>query len=81
MLAHLLPTLSKSPIYVIPEPPVAVLPNEDAAIAIHKLDFPALGLPQYKNKFALVIDNLFNKDDCDKLLKAAEASAPWEGER
>jgi len=80
MLSRLLPKVFQPPLYAIPEPPVPESPNEQAPIAVHKLDFPALGLPKYKERFALVIDNLFTEDDCDKLLNAAEASAEWEGE-
>lgn len=62
----------------IPEPPLPTSPGQPAPIAVHKLDFPALGFPEYKNEFALVIDNLFTQADCDKLLNAAEGAHEWE---
>lgn len=62
----------------IPEPPLPPSPGQPAPIAVHKLNFPALGFPEYKGEFALVIDNLFTQADCDKLLNAAEAAHEWE---
>ncbi|KAG8852802.1 hypothetical protein FRB96_008490 [Tulasnella sp. 330] len=62
----------------IPEPPSASSPDEPAPIVSHKLDFPALGFPEYKHKYALVIDNLFTPADCAKLLNAAESAKEWE---
>ncbi|KAG8926006.1 hypothetical protein FRC02_009268 [Tulasnella sp. 418] len=62
----------------IPEPPRAESPSTSAPIAVHKLDFVSLGLPEYKDAFVLVIDNLFTPEDCKKLLAAAESSKEWE---
>ncbi|KAG8998901.1 hypothetical protein FRB94_006611 [Tulasnella sp. JGI-2019a] len=62
----------------IPEPPTAPSPNEPAPIAVHKLDFPALGFPEYQHRYALIIDNLFTPADCQKLLDAAESAKEWE---
>ncbi|KAG8998902.1 hypothetical protein FRB94_006612 [Tulasnella sp. JGI-2019a] len=62
----------------IPEPPTAPSPNEPAPVAVHKLDFAALGFPEYEDKYALVIDNLFTPADCQKLLDAAESAKEWE---
>lgn len=62
----------------IPEPPAAPSPNTPAPVVAHRLDFSALGFPQYQNSFALVIDNLFTQADCDKLLLAAESEKQWE---
>lgn len=62
----------------IPEPPQPESPGQSAPIAIHKIDFTAVGFPEYKNEFALVIDNLFTRADCQKLLDAAEAKNEWE---
>ncbi|KAG9000096.1 hypothetical protein FRB94_002098 [Tulasnella sp. JGI-2019a] len=62
----------------IPEPPVPTTSNKPAPIAVHKLDFVALGFPEYKDKYAIVIDNLFTPADCRKLLEAAEGSKEWE---
>ncbi|KAG8961305.1 hypothetical protein FRC03_005563 [Tulasnella sp. 419] len=62
----------------IPEPPRAESPSTSAPLAVHKLDFVSLGLPEYKDAFVLVIDNLFTPEDCKKLLAAAESSKEWE---
>jgi hypothetical protein len=60
----------------VPEPPLSV-DGKPAPIAVHRLDFDALGLPEYSRKFALVLDNVFTPKDCDRLIKAAEASSAW----
>ncbi|CAE7056271.1 unnamed protein product [Rhizoctonia solani] len=48
-------------------------PNPDIA----RLDFDKLGLPEYRNKFAITIDNLFSLEDCQRFLCAAESEQAW----
>ena len=67
---------SKQP--TLPDPPLPLSPGEPAPVTVHKLDFVALGFPEYEFRKALVIDNLFTEKDCAKLLKAAEDSGEWE---
>lgn len=52
--------------------------GEMAPIVAHRLDFVKLGLPEYRHKFALVIDNLFTAQDCARYLELAEESKDWE---
>ncbi|KAG9127805.1 hypothetical protein FRC07_008997 [Ceratobasidium sp. 392] len=65
---------------LIPEPPKADSNNPDAPapIAVHRLDFVKLGLPEYKHKFAVVIDNLFTHEDCARYLDTAQVEKEWE---
>ncbi|QRV81986.1 2OG-Fe(II) oxygenase family protein [Ceratobasidium sp. AG-Ba] len=65
---------------LIPEPPRADPNNPDAAppIAVHRLNFVKLGLPEYKHKFAVVIDNLFTPEDCTRYLETAQVEKDWE---
>lgn len=45
------------------------------------IDFERIGLPEYKDKFALLIHNLLTPAECQQLLKDAEEAADnkWEG--
>ena len=61
----------------VPEPPTPLVPGQPAPVVAHKIDFPAIGWPEYHRKFAIVIDNAFTPEDCAKLRGAAEASAEW----
>ncbi|KAG8728795.1 hypothetical protein FRC12_021483 [Ceratobasidium sp. 428] len=65
---------------LIPEPHKAgpENPNGIAPVAVHRLDFVKLGLPEYKHKFAVVIDNLFTPEDCARYLDAAQVEKEWE---
>ncbi|KAG8952689.1 hypothetical protein FRC03_012057 [Tulasnella sp. 419] len=62
----------------LPEPPCAESPSTTAPVVAHKLDLVSLGLPEYKDAYVLVIDNLFTAEDCKKLLAAAETFGEWE---
>ncbi|KAG9127806.1 hypothetical protein FRC07_008998 [Ceratobasidium sp. 392] len=66
--------------YLIPEPPKADPKNPDAPppIVAHRLDFVKLGLPEYEHRFAMVIDNLFTPEDCERYIAAAESAKEWE---
>jgi hypothetical protein len=62
----------------IPDPPLATSPGAPPPITVHRLDFTALGLPEYASRYAIVIDNLFSEKDCKRLLDAAQKSSQWE---
>lgn len=44
------------------------------------VDFKYHGLPEYEGRYATVLDNVFTKDECDTLVRAAEAQSngTWE---
>ena len=44
------------------------------------VDFTHTGLPEYEGRYATVLDNVFTKDECDILVRAAEAQSnrTWE---
>ena len=44
------------------------------------VDFDRTDLPEYTGRYATVLDNVFTKDECDTLVRAAEAqsSGIWE---
>lgn len=44
------------------------------------VDFDHTDLPEYKGRYAVVLDNVFTKDECDTLVRAAEAQSKgaWE---
>ncbi|KAL5634112.1 hypothetical protein ACGC1H_006071 [Rhizoctonia solani] len=64
---------------LIPEPPERDPDNPDALapVVAHRLDFVQLGLPEYKHKFAMVIDNLFTPQDCARYLAKVESQCEW----
>ncbi|KAG8728793.1 hypothetical protein FRC12_021481, partial [Ceratobasidium sp. 428] len=78
--SHLPDFLGGSSSQLIPEPPQADPANPDAPppIVAHRLDFVKLGLPEYEHRFAMVIDNLFTAEDCERYIAAAEAAQEWE---
>lgn len=39
------------------------------------VDFDRAGLPEYKDLYATVLDNVFTKHECDTLVRAAEAQS------
>lgn len=47
---------------------------------IQKIDFAQTPLPEYKGLYAVIIDNAFTKQECEDLVRAAEArtSGEWE---
>ncbi|KAG9100152.1 hypothetical protein FS749_016104 [Ceratobasidium sp. UAMH 11750] len=53
-------------------------PGASAPIAVHRLDFVKLGLPEYRHKYAVVIDNLFTPEDCARYLELAQVERQWE---
>lgn len=60
-----------------PEPPTSSNPNERPPVRSNRIDFPTYNLPEYANRTAFVIDNLFTLDDCTRLLAAAESKSGW----
>ncbi|CAE7112922.1 unnamed protein product [Rhizoctonia solani] len=63
------------------EIPIAGPPERDSELArvvAHRLDFVKLGLPEYKNRFAIVVDNLFTPEDCARYGAMVEAEKEWE---
>lgn len=70
-------SVSSTTTWRLPEPPVAPSPDQPAPVVVHKVDWKATGLPENKGRVAFIIDNALTPEDCQKLLKAAEDSAPW----
>lgn len=73
-----MPDNTPNPPPLIPEPPRSDSKDFPPPIQAHRLDFVKLGLPEYRNKFALVVDNLFTPEDCQRYLSIAEAAEVWE---
>ncbi len=55
-------------------------PNPDADVIVQKIDFSKTALPEYKDLYAVIIDNVLNEEECKALVRAAEAHADgkWE---
>lgn len=60
-----------------PEPPTSDLPDQAPPIKATRINFPSYNLPEYSNRTAMVIDNLFTPEDCQRLLTAAESKSSW----
>lgn len=63
----------------LPKPPLAPGPSPDdlAPVICARVDFSAHGLPEYADRYALVIDNLFAAEDCSRLLSHVPTTEPW----
>lgn len=61
----------------IPDPPVAPSLNDLALITCTRIDFRAYNLPEYADRYALVIDNLFTQEDCAHLLSFVPTTESW----
>ncbi|KAK5171308.1 uncharacterized protein LTR77_004452 [Saxophila tyrrhenica] len=48
-------------------------------ITVDRVDFPKTTLPEYKNSYAVILDNVLSHEECNTLLRAAEATAPDKG--
>lgn len=68
-----MPIMSKS----VPEPPISSSPDECAPVTRTLVDFSAYNLPEYADRYALVIDNLFTAEDCQHLLSFVPATDSW----
>jgi len=51
-----------APVYCVAEPP-----SDPKEICVQRIDFAQYGLPEYQHKYAAVIDNAFNLEDCHRL--------------
>jgi hypothetical protein len=58
----------------IPDDFLAPLPDP-SVIKVEKVDFEKTPLPEYKDYYAVVIDNLLSKEECDDLIRLTEMSA------
>ena len=60
--------------------PSDVLSNPSPNIAVNRVDFVNTALPQYADKYAVILDNVLSSDECKLLIHAAETSATqgWE---
>lgn len=54
---------------------LAPLPDPMRVMEYKKLDFEAEGVPQYKDCYAAVLDNVLSRDECRQLLHYIEMSA------
>jgi hypothetical protein len=57
----------------IPDSFLAPLPDP-STIKVSKIDFEDSSLPEYKRLYAVVLDNVISKEECDQLLFMAEMS-------
>lgn len=48
--------------------------------AVQKIDFTRTSLPEYDGHYAVVVDNALTKEECDNLIRAAEATTGGEWE-
>ncbi|KAG0645103.1 hypothetical protein D0Z07_9172 [Hyphodiscus hymeniophilus] len=56
-------------------------PLEDpSVIKVEKVDFASGELPEFKKLYAVVLDNILSKQECDQLIHLAELSAGGHGE-
>ena len=58
----------------IPDSFLAPLPDP-SVIKVEKIDFAKTVLPGYKNLYAVVLDNVLSKEECEQLIHMAEQSA------
>ncbi|KAI4102741.1 MAG: hypothetical protein L6R37_004213 [Teloschistes peruensis] len=60
--------------------PANFLSRPAANIHLEKIDFTRTSLPEYKGLYAVILDNVLTKDECDDLIRAAEArtNGEWE---
>ncbi|KAG8925075.1 hypothetical protein FRC00_004370 [Tulasnella sp. 408] len=64
-------------VFRLPEPPAAPSPDQPAPVVVHEIDWDEVGWSENRGKVAFIIDNALTPEDCQKLLKAAEDTAPW----
>jgi hypothetical protein len=56
-------------VHTVSEPP-----KDPGQIGVQRLDFELFGLPEYKFKYALVLDNVFTREDCERLYSSTGGS-------
>jgi hypothetical protein len=61
------------PNHVVPEPPA------DGRPFCREINFMAYDLPEYEDRFAIVIDNVFSEEECLELLESTGASINDDG--
>jgi hypothetical protein len=59
----------------IPSDFLSPLPDPDNTILVNKIDFKSTLLPEYKNCYAVILDNVLNEEECQHLIHMAESSA------
>jgi hypothetical protein len=64
----------------IPADFLAPLPDP-TTISVGKVDFANSELSEYKNLFAVVLDDVLSQEECDQLIHLAELSAGGHGEK
>ncbi len=49
-------------------------------IVVNRIDFSKTTLPEYTDRYALILDNILSPEECSTLIRAAEATSPtgWE---
>ncbi|KAK4627337.1 hypothetical protein CLAFUW4_04499 [Fulvia fulva] len=71
---------------MVPQPlPPSVLPEDFLSkpandITVNKIDFSKTSLPEYDGLYAVILDNVLTPEECNQMVKAAEASTDkgWE---
>ncbi|EAS34859.3 uncharacterized protein CIMG_00213 [Coccidioides immitis RS] len=58
----------------IPDTFLTVAPLDAKPIAVHPIDFSASPLPQYKNFYAVILDNVLSPSECTQMISLAEQS-------
>lgn len=73
-MSRIMPTSYISHPVDIPEDFLAPLPDP-SVIKVERVDFEEAHLPEYSKFYAVVLDNVLNKEECDALLHMTEMSA------
>jgi hypothetical protein len=55
--------------------------SDSSIIKVEKVDFANSVLSEYKNLYAVVLDNVLSQEECDQLIHLAELSAGGHGEK
>jgi hypothetical protein len=59
--------------------PDGFLSTPSPDLKVTRIDFSRTEIPEYKNFYAVVLDNVLTHDECRTLLQAAEATVPEQG--
>jgi hypothetical protein len=57
------------------------LAKEGPQVTVERVDFAARGLPEYRHCYAVVLDNVLTKQECDQLIAAAASTSDGAWER